>query len=102
MKILRNERTMAVLLALLLAIGFLILDGGIQYGFQKNWFTGDVRKVEAASPERERDQDPRGTLAVQYEEVEQMEEDPEKDMDKIEVEEKLLRARMEERGVEGL
>lgn len=102
MKILRNERTMAVLLALLLAISFLILDGGIQYGSQKNWFTGDVSKVEAASLEREQNQDPRGTLAVQYEEVEQMEEDPEEDMDKIEVEEKLLRARMEERGVEAL
>lgn len=102
MKILRNERTMAVLFALLLAISFLILDGGIQYGSQKNWFTGDVSKVEAASLEREQNQDPRGTLAVQYEEVEQMEEDPEEDMDKIEVEEKLLRARMEERGVEAL
>ena len=56
-------------------------------------------KVEAASPEREQNQDPRGTLSVQYEEVEQMEEDPQADMDSIELEEKLLRARMGERGV---
>ena len=102
MKILRNERTMVVLPALLLAVSFLILDVGIQYGSQKNWFTGNVSKVEAVSLERERNRDPRGTLVVQYEEVEQMEEDPEEDMDKIEVEEKLLRARMEERGVEAL
>lgn len=104
MKILRNERTMVVLPALLLAVSFLILDVGIQYGSQKKWFTGNVSKVEAVSLERERERnrDPRGTLVVQYEEVEQMEEDPEEDMDKIEVEEKLLRARMEERGVEAL
>ncbi len=102
MKILRNERTMVVLPALLLAVSFLILDVGIQYGSQKNWFTGNVSKVEAVSLERERNRDPRGTLVVQYEEVEQMEEDPEEDMDKIEVEEKLLRVRMEERGVEAL
>jgi len=99
MKILRNERTLAVLLALLLAISFLILDGGIQYGSQKYGFAGDVSKVEAASPQREQNQDPRGTLAVQYEEVEQMEEDPQADVDTIELEEKLLRARMQERGV---
>lgn len=100
MKILRNERTMVVLPALLLAVSFLILDGGIQYGSQKNWFTGDVSKVETVSLERERNRDPRGALAVQYEEVEQMKEDSEEDMDTIELEEKLLRARMEERGVE--
>ena len=78
---LRNEKIRSVLLALLLAVSFLILD------------------VEAASPEREQNQDPRGTLSVQYEEVEQMEEDPQADMDSIELEEKLLRARMGERGV---
>ena len=49
--------------------------------------------------EREQNQDQRGTLSVQYEEVEQMEEDPQADLDSIEVEEKLLRARMGERGV---
>ena len=90
---LRNEKIRSVLLALLLAVSFLILDGGIQCGYQRYWLTGDASKVEAASP------DPRGTLSVQYEEVEQMEEDPQADMDSIELEEKLLRARMGERGV---
>ena len=91
---LRNEKIRSVLLALLLAVSFLILDGGIQCGYQRYWLTGDASKVEAASPEREQNQDPRGTLSVQYEEVEQMEEDPQADMDSIELEEKLLRARM--------
>ena len=69
---LRNEKIRSVLLALLLAVSFLILDGGIQCGYQRYWLTGDASKVEAASPEREQNQDPRGTLSVQYEEVEQI------------------------------
>ena len=45
------------MLALLLAVSFLILDGGIQCGYQRYWLTGDASKVEAASPEREQNQD---------------------------------------------
>ena len=67
---LRNEKIRSVLLALLLAVSFLILDGGIQCGYQRYWLTGDASKV-----------------------------DPQADMDSIELEEKLLRARMGERGV---
>ena len=85
MKILRNERIPAVDLALLLAVGFLLLDGGIHSGSQQKNITGS--------------QDPRGTLTVEYGEVEQIEENPQTNVDTVELEEKLLRARMQERGV---
>lgn len=96
---LRNEKIRSVLLALLLAVSFLILDGGIQCGYQRYWLTGDASKVEAASPEREQNQDPRGHFPCSMKRWSRWRKIHRQIWDSIELEEKVPRARMGERGV---
>lgn len=108
MSIWKNEKIRTILLMLVLAVSFLILDGGIQYARQNSYFTGNNGKIvegaeqvaETTDPSMRTNQgDPRGTLQVQYEELLKKENNLQEELDSVNVEKKLIRARMEVRGV---